>query len=57
MSLRYYAVEWSEEDQEYVATCSDYPSLSWLAKTEADALEGLLLMVSKIDLEMKEQKQ
>lgn len=57
MSLRYYAVEWSEEDQEYVATCSDYPSLSWLAKTEADAMEGLLLMVSKIDLELKEQKQ
>lgn len=56
MILRHYAVEWSEEDQEYVATCSDYPSLSWLAKTEADALKGLLLLVYKIDQEIQGDK-
>lgn len=56
MSLRHCIVEWSEEDQEYVATCSDYPSLSWLANNEADALKGLLLLVCKIDQEVQGDK-
>lgn len=25
-----YQVSWSEEDQEYVATVAEFPSLSWL---------------------------
>ncbi len=34
-------VTWSVEDQEFVATCLEFPSLSWLAATQVDALTGL----------------
>jgi predicted HicB family RNase H-like nuclease len=27
-----YRVTWSEEDNEYVGLCAEFPSLSWLAK-------------------------
>ena len=26
-----YRVTWSEEDQEYVGLCAEFPSLNWLA--------------------------
>jgi predicted RNase H-like HicB family nuclease len=28
-----YRVIWSEDDQEYVGLCVEFPSLSWLGKT------------------------
>jgi predicted RNase H-like HicB family nuclease len=34
-------VVWSEPDKEYLATCPEFPSLSWLAKTPGDALKQL----------------
>lgn len=37
-----YKVEWSDEDQEWVATARDYPSLSYLSSEPVDALEGLV---------------
>jgi hypothetical protein len=36
-----YRVTWSVEDHEFVATCLEFPSLSWLAPTQVDALTGL----------------
>ena len=36
-----YRVTWSPEDDEFVATVVEFPSLSWLAGTQAEALEGL----------------
>lgn len=36
-----YRVTWSVEDQEFVATCLEFPSLSWLADSQVAALEGL----------------
>lgn len=35
-----YRVTWSEEDNEYVGLCAEFPSLSWLASTPEAALEG-----------------
>jgi hypothetical protein len=32
-----YRVTWSAEDDEYVATCPEFGSLSWLAATQEDA--------------------
>ncbi|MCU1263889.1 MAG: hypothetical protein JWM21_207 [Acidobacteria bacterium] len=32
-------IAWSEEDQEYVATCPAFPGLSALGETEAEALD------------------
>jgi hypothetical protein len=28
-----YRVTWSEDDQEYVGLCTEFPSLSWIDKT------------------------
>ena len=43
-----YRVTWSEEDSEFVATCVEYPSLSWLAGTPDDALHGLRDLVTEV---------
>lgn len=40
-----YRVTWSAEDDEYVATCLEFPSLSWLAESRAQAIDGLELLV------------
>ncbi len=36
-----YRVMWSEEDQEFVGLCAEFPSLSWLASTPEKALKGI----------------
>jgi predicted RNase H-like HicB family nuclease len=43
-----YRVIWSNEDSEFVGLCDELPSLSHLAKTEADALEGITKLVESI---------
>jgi hypothetical protein len=40
---------WSDEDGEWVGTCKDYPSLSWLAPTEGEALAGIQTLVADAD--------
>jgi predicted HicB family RNase H-like nuclease len=42
-----YRVTWSAEDEEFVATCLELPSLSWLAGTQEDALRGLRDVVAE----------
>jgi predicted HicB family RNase H-like nuclease len=37
-----YRVIWSEEDQEYVGLCAEFPSLSWLDKSQEEALHGIV---------------
>lgn len=43
-----YRVSWSTEDQEFVATCLELPSLSWLAPTQDEALHGLRDLVETV---------
>lgn len=40
-----YSVEWSPANREYVATVAEFPSLSWLATTQVEALRGLEALV------------
>lgn len=42
-----YRVTWSEEDQEYVGLCAEFPSLSWLEKTPEKALVGIRAQVKE----------
>jgi predicted HicB family RNase H-like nuclease len=42
-----YRVTWSAEDEEFVATCLELPSLSWLAGAQEDALRGLRDVVAE----------
>jgi predicted HicB family RNase H-like nuclease len=43
-----YRVTWSVEDDEFVATCLEFPSLSWLADTQEGALQGLRAVVAEV---------
>jgi predicted HicB family RNase H-like nuclease len=49
-----YRVSWSAEDGEHVATCLEFPSLSWLAETPEAALAGMRQMVANVIIDMKE---
>ena len=53
-----YRVTWSEEDEEYVGLCVEYPSLSWLAPTPQEALEGIRRLVADVvaDMEANEER-
>ena len=53
-SLLYtYRVTWSEDDNEYVGLCAEFPSLSWLAKTPEAALKGIRKVVADIVVDMQ----
>lgn len=43
-----YQVLWSEEDQEYVATVAEFPSLSWLDADRQQAEQSLLDLVAEV---------
>ena len=43
-----YRVTWSTEDEEFVATCLEFPSLSWLAPTQEAALGGIRDLVNEV---------
>ena len=43
-----YRVRWSAEDEAYVASVAEMPSLSWAADNHADALSGLRVLVDDI---------
>ena len=53
-----YRVTWSEEDEEYIGLCIEYPSLSWLAPTPQEALEGIRQVVAEVvaDMEANEER-
>lgn len=48
-----YRVSWSEEDQEHVGCCAEFPGLSWLATTPELALQGIRRVVSSAVADLK----
>lgn len=42
-----YRTIWSAEDQEHIGLCAEFPSLSWLAGNEAEALAGIRRVVAE----------
>lgn len=40
-----YRVLWSEDDQEFVGLCAEFPSLSWLDQKQDAALHGIVELV------------
>lgn len=42
-----YRVIWSEEDQEFVGLCAEFPSLSWLEEEQDAALHGIVQLVEE----------
>lgn len=49
-----YRVTWSEDDNEYLGLCAEFPSLSWLAITPEAALKGIRQVVAEVVKEMAE---
>ena len=47
-----YRVTWSEDDNEYVGLCAEFPSLSWLGNTPEKALKGIRRLVAEVVLDM-----
>lgn len=43
-----YLVIWSEEDRQYVGLCAEFPGLSWLADSAADAMAGIRWVVAGV---------
>jgi len=52
--VRHYAyrVLWSEEDQEFIGLCAEFPSLSWLAEDQSAALAGIVKVVKEAVADM-----
>ncbi|MCW6005275.1 type II toxin-antitoxin system HicB family antitoxin [Micromonospora sp. CPCC 205371] len=50
-----YRVTWSAEDDEFLATCVEFPSLSWLAPSQIEALQGLENLLREVLADMAEQ--
>ena len=49
-----YRVTWSEDDHEYVGLCAEFPSLSWLAKSQGAALRGIRNLVAECIQDLKD---
>ena len=47
-----YRVTWSEDDNEYVGLCAEFPSFSWLAHTPETALKGIRKLVDDVVKDM-----
>lgn len=52
-----YRITWSEDDNEYVGLCAEFPSLSWLAETPEAALEGIRRLVMGVVRDLSKNKE
>jgi predicted HicB family RNase H-like nuclease len=52
-----YRVTWSQEDDEHVGLCVEFPSLSWLAPTPEAALVGIRKTVARVVADMKRNRE
>ena len=43
-----YQVGWSQEDEQFVATVREFPSLSWLEDSRDEAEKGILSLVEEV---------
>lgn len=52
-----YRVLWSEEDQEFVGLCAEFPGLSWLQSSPEAALKGIRSLVKSTVKDMTKSKE
>ena len=48
-----YRVTWSQEDNQCVGLCAEFPSLSWLDGTPEKALRGIRKVVAEVVADMQ----
>lgn len=47
------SVTWSPEDAEYLATVTEFPSLSWMHVDQVEALKGLERLIREVTDDMR----
>lgn len=54
MSIEHYTyrIRWSTEDEEFVGTVAEFPTLSWLDPNQAEALLGIRELVADVVSDM-----
>jgi hypothetical protein len=56
MSIKFedctFSTKWCSASQEYIATCRQFPNLSWLDPVESEALESIKALVREALEEM-----
>ena len=48
-----YRVSWSEEYNEYIGLCAEFPSLSWLACEQEEAFQGIRQQVADVVADLR----
>lgn len=48
-----YRVIWSDSDNEYVGLCAEFPSLSWLSKSQTAAFNGIRKLIADVIKDMR----
>ena len=43
-----------QEGDDFIATCKEFPSLSWVAESEYDAIRGLESLLAEVRQEIRE---
>ena len=51
-----YRETWSDEDQEYVGLCAEFPSLSWLESSPEKSLQGIRKLVKDVVADLRRNK-
>lgn len=57
IDLYTYRVTWSDDDQEFVGLCAEFPGLSWLESTPENALKGIRKVVASTLKDMRSSKE
>ena len=52
-----YQIAWSAEDGEFVGTCAEFPSLSWLAPSPDEAFVGIRQVVADCVEDMRRENE
>lgn len=53
--VRTFRVIWSEDDQDYVGLCDEYPSLSYLSKDGDKAMGGIGRLVREAEEDLRKE--
>ena len=48
-----YKITWSEEDQEFVGLCAEFPSMSYLDKDQNATLKGITDLIKDVVTDME----
>ena len=48
-----YRVTWSDEDNEYIGLCAEFPSLSWLDESQDGAFQGIRSLIASVVSDLK----